>query len=192
MTESSVEETTQFLTAAANGDPAAAEKLLPHVYQELRDLAAHYLRGERVGHTLQPTALVHEAYLKLVNAQRVDFNGRTHFLAVAASTMRRILVDHARRRRSLKRGSGRERVALREDELSTQGRPVDVLALDEALSRLEALDNRCSRVVELRYFGGMTVEEAAAALGVSKRTVEDDWAWARTWLYQTLSAGSRS
>ena len=192
MTTPSVDETTQFLTNAANGDPAAAEKLLPLVYQELRALAAHYLRGERVGHTLQPTALVHEAYLKLVKTQRVDFNGRSHFLAVAASTMRRVLVDHARRRRSLKRGLGRERVALREDELSMQGTPTDMLALDEALSRLEALDNRCSRVVELRYFGGMTVEEAAAALGVSKRTVEDDWAWARTWLYQTLSEGSRS
>jgi RNA polymerase sigma factor (TIGR02999 family) len=179
---------TRVLKAAAQGDPEAAESLLPLVYEELRRLAARRLAGEAAGQTLQATALVHEAYLRLVDSgasQTPQWDGRGHFFAAAAEAMRRILIESARRRLSLKRGGGR----TREDDVShliTPERPEEVLALDEALDRLAALDARQARVVECRFFGGLTEAETAAALGVTSRTVTRDWVKARGWLYQEL------
>jgi RNA polymerase sigma-70 factor (ECF subfamily) len=168
------------------GDVRAADKLLPLVYDEFRALARHYLAQERANHTLQPTALVHEAYMKLVDQTRVDWQGRSHFFAVAAQAMRRILVDHARSRQREKRGGGRARVMLDDDVALSPQKDEDVLALDEALQRLAKMDPRQAKVVELRFFGGMSVEEVAQALGVSKRTVEGDWTFARAWLSREL------
>jgi RNA polymerase sigma factor (TIGR02999 family) len=182
------EDVTQVLEQLRNGDKRAADKLLPLVYDEFRALARHYLAQERANHTLQPTALVHEAYLKLVDQSRVDWQGRSHFFAVAAQAMRRILVDHARSRQRDKRGGGRARVLLDEAVALSPQKDEDVLALDEALERLAQLDPRQAKVVELRFFGGMNVEEVAAALQVSKRTVEGDWTFARAWLSRELRA----
>ena len=179
---------TRALLALRDGDAAAAERLLPLVYDRLRGLANRFLGAERAGHTLQPTALVHEAFLKLVEQERVDWAGRTHFFAVGAKAMRRILVDHARGRRRDKRGGGAVRVELREGAALSPERDEDVLALDEALARLEARDARQARIVELRFFGGLNVEEVAEALGVSKRTVEADWTMLRAWLRRELSS----
>ena len=176
----------QVLNEIKNGDQRAADKLLPLVYDEFRALARHYLAQERANHTLQPTALVHEAYMKLVDQTRVDWQGRSHFFAVAAQAMRRILVDHARARQRDKRGGGRARVALEEDVALSPQKDEDVLALDEALQALAKLDPRQAKVVELRFFGGLSVEEVAQALGVSKRTVEGDWTFARAWLSREL------
>jgi RNA polymerase sigma factor (TIGR02999 family) len=176
------EDVTEVLAQMRDGDKRAADKLLPLVYDEFRALARHY----RANHTLQPTALVHEAYMKLVDQTRVDWQGRSHFFAVAAQAMRRILVDHARARQRDKRGGGRARVVLDEAVALSPQKDEDVLALDEALERLAKLDARQAKVVELRFFGGMNVEEVAAALGVSKRTVEGDWTFARAWLSREL------
>lgn len=183
------EDVTQVLEALGRGDRKAADKLLPLVYDEFRALARHYLAQERLNHTLQPTALVHEAYMKLVDQSRVDWQGKSHFFAVAAQAMRRILVDHARSRQRDKRGGGRARVVLDEAVALSPQKDEDVLALDEALEKLAQLDARQARVVELRFFGGMSVEEVAEALGVSKRTVEGDWTFARAWLSRELRAG---
>ncbi len=176
---------TKILLAAGGGDARAAEQLLPLVYDELRRLAARQLRHESPGHTLQPTALVHEAWLRLVDQTQVQWQNRTHFLAVAATAMRRILVNHAKARGRLKRG-GPDRNALRVplDQLvdSLSERSADLAALDEALSRLAELDPQQARIVELRFFGGMTVEEIARALDLSPRTVHREWAMARAWL----------
>ncbi len=182
------EDVTEVLEQLKNGDQRAADKLLPLVYDEFRALARHYLSQERHNHTLQPTALVHEAYLKLVDQTRVDWQGRSHFFAVAAQAMRRILVDHARSRQREKRGGGRARVTLDEAVALSPQKDEDVLALDEALEKLAKLDARQAKVVELRFFGGMNVEEVAAALSVSKRTVEGDWTFARAWLSRELRA----
>ena len=181
------EDVTQVLEQLAEGDKRAADKLLPLVYDEFRALARHYLAQERANHTLQPTALVHEAYMKLVDLTRVDWPGTSHFFAVAAQAMRRILVDHARSRQRDKRGGGRARVVLDEAVALSPQKDEDVLALDEALEKLSGLDPRQAKVVELRFFGGMNVEEVAQALGVSKRTVEGDWTFARAWLSRELS-----
>ncbi len=180
------EDVTLVLEQLRNGDERAADKLLPLVYDEFRALARHYLSQERHNHTLQPTALVHEAYMKLVDQTRVDWHGKAHFFAVAAQAMRRILVDHARSRQRDKRGGGRARVALEEATALSPQKDEDVLALDEALERLGAIDPRQAKVVELRFFGGLSVDEVAAALGVSKRTVEGDWTFARAWLSREL------
>ncbi len=178
--------TMALLEAAVRGDRSAAGKLLPLVYDELRARAEGLMRKERANHTLQPTALVHEAFVKLVDQSRVDWQGRTHFLAVAAESMRRLLVDHARRRNAAKRGGGQAALSV-PDELSIQARPVlDVLALHTALEDLAKLDSRAARIVELRFFGGMTEAETAAALEISERTVRADWSWARTWLRREL------
>lgn len=185
------EDVTQVLAQLRDGDQRAADKLLPMVYDEFRALARHYLGQERANHTLQPTALVHEAYLKLVDQTRVDWQGKSHFFAVAAQAMRRILVDHARSRQRDKRGGGRARVALDEAVALSPQKDEDVLALDEALERLGKLDPRQAKVVELRFFGGMSVEEVAQALGVSKRTVEGDWTFARAWLARELRQGAQ-
>lgn len=181
-------EATLTLTQIGRGDPGASARLLPLVYDKLRELADALMRHERTDQTLQPTDLVHEAYLRLIDQTRVDWNGRTHFCAVAAEAMRRILVDHARARRAQKRGGGRQRVALDEANRAVAGRDVDVVDLDEALSRLAELAPREARIVELRFFGGLTNVEVAEVLRVSVRTVEDDWRTARAWLRRGLSA----
>lgn len=179
-----------LLGPASRGDESAAEQLLPLVYDDLRERAAHYLSRERSGHTLQPTALVHEAYLRLVDQTRVDWSGRTHFFAVAAETIRRILVDHARGNLTAKRGGQRNRVTLDEAVALSDERDVDLLALDEALDMLAKEDERAKQVVELRFFGGLTQVEVAQHLKVSERTVRNDWAWARAWLRRELDEGA--
>jgi RNA polymerase sigma factor (TIGR02999 family) len=181
-------EITKLLVRMKDGDrAAAAAKLMPLVYDEFRALAARHLRRERANHTLQPTALVHEAYLKLIDQTRVDWQGRTHFFAVGAQAIRRILVDHARQKKRQKRGGGAGRVALDESVALAPQREEEILALDEALERLTKLDKRQAQVVEMRFFAGMSVEEVAEVLGVSKRTVEGDWTMARAWLMRELS-----
>lgn len=162
-------------------------EFVPLVYQELRRLAAGYMRRERPDHTLEPTVLVNEAYLRLAGNTRLEWQGKTHFLAMAAIEMRRVLVDHARKRKTEKMGGGWKRVSLAEDVAVTPGRKVDVLALDEALLKLAAFDFRQSRVAELRLFGGLTERESAESLGVSERTVREDWRVARAWLARELS-----
>ena len=181
---------TDLLRAWAAGDPAALDELLPLVYDELRRQARRYMRAQPAGHTLQTTALVHEAYLRLVGQSHVDWQSRAHFLGVASKAMRSILVDHARARSAAKRGGAAHAVTLDEaggvaDAGSRRG--VDVLALDEALARLAELDSRKSQLVELRYFGGLGIEEAAAVLGVSPATVKREWTTARAWLRRELS-----
>lgn len=176
---------TQTLSRATRGDSAAAAELIPLVYERLRQLASGYLRGERPDHTLQPTALVHEAYLRLVDRSRVDWRGRTHFLGVAANEMRRLLVEHARRRGAKKRGGGSVRIALDRVLLPT-GAEVDALDIGDALTTLSSLHERQAEVVVLRFFGGLTVEEVAEFLSVSVQTVERDWRLARAWLFRTL------
>jgi RNA polymerase sigma factor (TIGR02999 family) len=170
-----------------------AEDLMPLVYEELRRLARSYMARERREHTLQPTALVHEAYLQLVDQSRVNWQGRSHFRAVGARVMRRILIDHARRRGGLKRGGDRQRVTLGEAILRPPDSDVDLpelLAVNEALDKLAGLDERQARVVELRFFGGLTTAEIAEALGVSERTVQGDWAHGQAWLKRELSRTS--
>ena len=164
----------------------AATKLIPVIYQELHRLAVGHLRRERPDHTLQPTALVHEAYIKLVAQRNADWQSRVHFFAVASKLMRRILIDYARRHLRVKRGGRQAKLSLDEVLLVSPDRPDKVLALDESLTRLEKLDARQGRIVELRYFGGLTVEEAAEILGVSPTTVRREWTSAKAWLYGEL------
>ncbi len=178
---------TRILNAAADGDPAAAEQLLPLVYAELRALAASHFRNQRQDHTLQPTALVHEVFLRLVDQTHVGWRSRAHFMAIAATAMRQILTDHARRKKAEKRGGGLRRVNLEHAADAAEQQQVDLVALDDILSRLAELDPRKHRVVELRYFGGLSVDEVAEVLGVSKTTVESDWRAARAWLNVELS-----
>jgi len=183
---------TQVLAESQAADPAGvAEKLLPVVYDELRELARRYLRAERGGHTLQPTALVHEAFLRLVDQSRVDWKGRTHFFAVSAAAMRRILIDNARARRSIKRGGGWHRVLLDDAASPEASTEVDAVVLHHALEKLASLDEEQARIVELRFFGGMTVEEVAHVLGVSKRKVEADWTHAKAWLRSEISSAAQ-
>jgi len=182
-------EVTRLLGAWSRGDPAAREALMPLVYSELRRLAASYLRRERTDHTLQPTALVHEAYLRLVEQKNVQWQDKSHFFAITAQLMRRILVDHARGHLADKRGSGAPKVPLTEAIVMSQERPAELLALDESLSRLAALDAQQARVVELRVFAGLTVEETAEVLGISTATVKRDWRMAKAWLLQEVKAG---
>jgi RNA polymerase sigma factor (TIGR02999 family) len=187
MAAASSQEVTKLLLAWSNGDQAALDKLVPLVYEELHRLAHHYISRERSGYTLQTTALVHEAYLRLVDARRVPWQNRAHFFAVAAQSMRRILVDLARARFNLKRGGRAQRVSLDDALVATPERGDDLLALDEALGRLATLNPRQSEVVELRYFGGLTEEEVSEVLKVSPRTVRTDWSLARAWLYRELN-----
>jgi len=177
---------TQALADLSAGDPAALDRLLPAVYGQLHQIAQRELRRERPDHTLTPTALVHEAYLKLVQLDRVSWQDRSHFFAASAGSMRRILISYARQRRAAKRGGGAVAVGLGDVVLAAAERPDDLLALDEALTRLEALSERQARVVELRYFAGMEVEEVATALGLSPATVKRDWVAARAWLNREL------
>ncbi len=181
---------TQVLNAIEQGDPHAAEQLLPLVYEELRRLAAQKLAGEKPGQTLQATALVHEAYLRLVgNGEEPQWNSRGHFFAAAAQAMRNILVDNARRKGRTKHGGGRHRVALDEALPAPPDDADGLLALDEALSRLAAEDPEAARIVHLRYFAGLSVEEAAQALGISRAHAYRQWTFARAWLLQALSGG---
>jgi RNA polymerase sigma-70 factor, ECF subfamily len=163
---------------------------MPLVYDELRRLADHYLRQERPDHTLQPTALVHEAYLRLIDQSRVEWQSRAHFLGVAAQLMRRILVDHARRHHALKRGGFRQKLSLDEAVDYSQTRDLDLVVLDDALNALAQFDERQSRMVELRFFGGLTIEETAEALAVSPATVKVDWNMAKAWLRREISRGN--
>lgn len=184
-------EVTLLLAELKLGNKDALNRLMPLVYQELRRLAGHYLRAERIGHTLQPTALVHEAYLRLAGQDRADWQNRAQFMAVAAQLMRRILVDYARGRAAGKRAGNALRVDVEGLELGTGAQQFEeVLAVDEALERLGELDPQQARVVELRYFAGLTVEETAEALGISERTVKRDWAMAAAWLRSQLSQGA--
>lgn len=180
---------TQILSQIEQGDPNAAEQLLPLVYEELRKLAACRLRNEKPGQTLQATALVHEAYLQLVDGENDNsWNSRGHFFAAAAEAMRRILVENARHKRSQRAGGNRQRVGLSDLEVTQPG--VDVLALSEALDKLEAKDARKAALVKLRYFVGLTSQEAAAALGISAATADNDWTYAKSWLQIELGRDS--
>ena len=181
-------EVTQVLSRVSSGDRSAVDQLMPLVYETLRSLAGGYLRREKPGHTLQATELVHEAFLKLVRQDQVDWKGRTHFFAVGAVTMRRILVDHARAKQRKKRGGTLLPVVINEEQLSVSiQNHDDILAVDQALAKLAEIDARQARIVELRFFGGLTGEEIAEALGVSRRTVQQEWRIARAWLRARLS-----
>jgi len=182
------EDLTELLAAWGDGDRSALDKLIPLVHDELRRLAHRYMSGERTGHTLETTALVNEAYIRLIDSSRVRWQNRTHFFAVSAQLMRRILVDYARSHRSIKRGGGSPPAPLDDALAFSPERDTDLVALDEALSRLASLDERKSRVVELRFFGGLAVEETAEALGVSPDTVMRDWRLAKSWLMRELEA----
>lgn len=182
---------TQMLHDWSDGDREALDKLVPIVYEELRRQAARYLRRERPGHTLQTTALIHEAYIRLIDQKNVHWQNRAHFYAIAARLMRRILVDHARSRRAAKRGGSDIKLPLEDAMIASEGREVDLVALDEALERLAAIDPQQSRVVELRFFSGMSVEETAEVLGVSTRTVKRDWNVAKAWLRREIGEGER-
>jgi RNA polymerase sigma factor (TIGR02999 family) len=181
------EEVTKLLRAWSDGDEKAMARLLPLVQPELHRLAKQYLRGERPGHTLQTTALVNEAYLRLIDARKVRWQDRAHFFGLSARLMRQILVDFARSRGYKKRGGGVRHIPLDEAPVVSPQRDDDLVALDEALAALAEVDARKSRVVELRYFGGLTVEEAAGVLGVSPETVRRDWRLAKAWLRRRLS-----
>ncbi len=182
--------TSDLVNQAVSGDRAAADQLIQQVYQKLRDLAGELLRHESPAHTLQPTALVNEAYMRMVDQNRVDWKGATHFYAVSARMMRRILVDHARGKKRDKRGGGMDRIQLSDDLCVTKRNDEDVLAVDEAIKKLAALQPRQAQIVELRFFGGLSVAQVAETLGVSKRTVEADWTFLRAWLRRELSGSN--
>ena len=178
---------TQLLLAWSAGQAGAEDSLFQLVYDELKRIARRYLRKEREGHTLQPTALVHEAYIRMVDQTRVTWHNRAQFYGVAATMMRRILVNHARDLATVKRGGTATRISLEPMSISPASNPDELVALDEAINRLAKLDQRKSRVVELLYFGGLEFKEAAEVLSVSEKTVQRDWKFARSWLYRELS-----
>jgi RNA polymerase sigma-70 factor, ECF subfamily len=184
-------EATQLLRAWRGGDRSALDRLTPIVYQDLRRLAHRYLLGERAGHSLQTTALVNEAYMRLVDYRQMQWQDRAHFFAVSAQLMRRILVEHARRH-NLKRGGGVQYVSLEQAGEVSAGRTKDLIALDEALNELARLDPRKAQVVELRFFGGLSVEETGEALSISSVTVMRDWSSAKAWLYREMTGGAGS
>lgn len=181
---------TQLLLDWGNGDKAALDKLVPVVYQELRRLAAYYMRRERPGHTLQTSALVNEAYMRLVDYSQMRWQSRAHFFAVAAQAMRRILVEHARKRHFAKRGGGAVKVSFDEAAIVSQEQAADLVALDDALTSLEAMDERKARIVELRYIGGLNIEETAEVLSISPATVQREWRAAKAWLYREIKEGA--
>ncbi len=189
MAQRSSLEITQLLLAWGRGDQNALERLMPLVYEELRRLARRHMNRQRPGHTLQTTALVNEAYLRLIDASQVQWQDRAHFYAVSAQLMRRILVDFARAKGNLKRGGGARRIALDEAPEVAIDRGADLTALDDALKTLATMNSRQSKIVELRYFGGLSEEEVAEVLEISPRTVRRDWSLARAWLYRELSRG---
>jgi RNA polymerase sigma-70 factor (ECF subfamily) len=179
-------EVTRLLLELKQGNKEAEGKLIPLVYNELRRIAGTYMRREAPGHSLQPTALVHEAYLRLTDLKKIDWQSRSHFFAVSATIMRRIVVDHARASRARKRGDGWDAVSLNDAILPSPERAPEILALDEALNRLAELDQRQSKIVELRFFAGMSEEEIGSVLGISARTVKRDWRIAKAWLFKEL------
>jgi RNA polymerase sigma-70 factor (ECF subfamily) len=186
MTTPTPHDVTELLVDWSNGNHAALDKLMPLVNRELHRLAHHYMRRENAGHTLQTTALVNEAYLKLINQKHVHWKNRAHFFALSAQLMRRILVDHARSRQYAKRGGGAFRISFDEALVVSPERGADLVALDEALSKLTSIDPRKGKVVELRFFGGLSVEETAEALQISGVTVMREWSMAKAWLYNSL------
>lgn len=185
-------EITALLRRFQDGDEAARTDLITHVQAELRAIAGRYMRRERQGHTLQTTALVNEAYLRLINLESIDWRDRAHFFAVAASIMRRILVDHARRRLAGKRGGGFELLPIDEGLVFEPSQPAELVKLDDALARLAKLDQRASRLVELRFFGGLSIEESAEVLKVSPRTVKREWTFARAWLREEMGLAAEN
>ena len=190
MTSFSPEEVTQLLLDSSAGDKAALDRLMPVVYQELRRLAHHYMRHERAGHTLQTTALVNEVYLRLIDYRKMDLQNRAHFFAVAAQVMRRILIDHARSRNFAKRGGRADRLSLDEAAIVSEERSAELIAVDDALMELETWDERKSKIVELRFFGGLSIEETAEVIKVSPTTVQREWRSAKAWLYQAIAQES--
>jgi RNA polymerase sigma-70 factor, ECF subfamily len=190
MSESGADITT-LLKSLAAGERGDADRLMEAIYDDLKRLAASQLRGERENHTLHPTALVHEAWLRLINQRMTGWQDRLHFFAIAARVIRRILIDHARERQALKRGGNSRPVPLLGLDVAADETPVDLLALDEALSELAGLSERQARIVELRFFGGLTITEVATALGIGSRSVDREWQVARAWLFHRLSEANR-
>jgi RNA polymerase sigma factor (TIGR02999 family) len=187
MNELSQQNITVLLEDCINGKKGAVDQLLPHVYNELRKISSKYLRDEYRNHTLQTTELVHEAYIKLIGDQNISWQNRAHFFGIAAQSMRQILVDHARKRKSLKRGEGKSNISI-EDAFEVSEKTDDqIIALDEALKRLELLEERSSKIVELRYFSGLTIEETAEVLNISPATTKRDWNFAKAWLYREIA-----
>jgi RNA polymerase sigma factor (TIGR02999 family) len=183
-----VSDVTHILNAIEQGEPKAADQLLPLVYEELRKLAAHKMANEKAGQTLQPTALVHEAWMRLVGKENPKFENRAHFFAAAAEAMRRILIDNARRRRALRHGGGQQRVELEQADIANANDDDQLLAVHEALDKLNAFNRSEAELVKLRYFVGMTLDEAAEVLGISSRTADNYWAHARAWLFRELKS----
>ena len=177
---------TRLLKRACQGDHDASSKLMTLVYDELRRMASHYMHRERPGHTLNTTALVHEAYLRMVDYKRIRYQDRHHFYAMAAQAMRRVLVDWARHHRAAKRGDGKIKIDLSSAEVMTESQSEDILALNEALDRLQRFDQRQSQIVELRFFGGLTINEVAEILNISPATIKREWSIARAWLYAQI------
>lgn len=186
----SAQEVTQLLVAWRDGDQEALDKLMPLVYDELRRIASRYMKRERAGHTLQTTALVNEAYLRMVGHQNVDWQNRAHFFGVAASVMRHLLVDRARANGRVRRGANPQQVTLDEGAVVSEQKGEELLALDEALTKLNEIDERKVKIVELRYFSGLSAEETAEVLGVSEITIKREWLKAKAWLYRELTVGT--
>jgi len=178
---------TRILTAIEQGDANAAGKLLPLVYEELRRLATQKMSQEGPGQTLQATALVHEAYIRLVGSEAPAWRGRAHFFAAAAEAMRRILIESARRKQRLKHGAGRQRVELEDVDIAIEGPSIDLITLDEALSKLAKEDPSAAELVKMRFFAGLTLDQVAAVMGISRRTADRNWAYAKAWLYQQIT-----
>lgn len=190
--ETSPSQVTQLLVSWGNGNQQSLEALIPLVYDELRRQARRYLRRERPDHTLQSTALVHEAYVKLIDQRQATWHNRSQFFGVAAQLMRRILVDHARSRGAIKRGAGVTKLAIAEEVAALEMRNVDLISLDASLKQLEQMDPQQARIVELRFFSGLSIEDTADALGISTATVKRDWALAKAWLYREISGSAAS
>jgi RNA polymerase sigma factor (TIGR02999 family) len=187
MSEINPNQVTQLLVQWSNGDEFALERLMPLVYDELRLIARRYMSGQNDQHTFQTTDLIHEAYLKLAGEENREWENRSHFFGVAAKAMRHILIDHARTRQRKKRGGSKHKISFREGNVISPERAGEFIALDDALNKLEELDERKARVVEMRYFGGLTIEETAEILKVTSRTVKRDWKFSKTWLLRELS-----
>jgi len=190
MSKESPHEITQMLLELTDGNQEVVNQILPHIYDELRRLASSYLRRERSNHTLQPTALVHEAYMKLIDQSRVKWQNRAHFFGIAAQVMRRILMDHARKHTAEKRGGEAELLPIEEEILIvSHDKSAELIALDDALQQLSEIDERKAKIVELRYFGGLSIEETAEVLGVSVPTINREWRMAKAWLYSEITGG---
>ncbi|GBD91213.1 RNA polymerase sigma factor [bacterium BMS3Abin04] len=187
MQASRVQNITQLLNSASAGDGFALDKILPVVYNELKQISSKYLRNEYRNHTLQTTELVHEAYLKLIGDEKLAWESKAHFFGIAAKSMRQILVDYARKRNALKRGEGKTMLSLDNANILVNQTEEKILSLDEALTKLEIIDERCSKIVELRFFSGLSLEETALALKISVATVKRDWKFAKAWLYREIN-----